>query len=84
VVGGDVDILHQFRTQVALMQHAAIDWLHSVVPKLIVVKPSDFMHWYALNPPLSFAVTFFLWVATFWGESSENLDKSGIRRCSAR
>jgi len=46
VVGGDVDVIHQFRMQIAMMQHAAVGWLHSVVPKLLVIKPSDFMHWY--------------------------------------
>ena len=46
VIGGDVDVIHQFRMQIAMIQHAAVGWLHSVVPKLLVVKPSDFMHWY--------------------------------------
>ena len=46
VVGGDVDVIHQFRMQIAMIQHAAVGWLHSVVPKLLVIKPSDFMHWY--------------------------------------
>jgi len=46
VIGSDVDIVHQFRMQIAMIQQAAIGWLHSVVPKLFVVKSSDFMHWY--------------------------------------
>ena len=47
VIGGDVDTIHQFRMQIAMVQHTAVGWLHSVVPKLLVVKPSDFMHWYS-------------------------------------
>jgi len=46
VIGGDVEIIHQFRMQIATIQHAAVSWLHSVVPKLLVIKPSDFVHWY--------------------------------------
>ena len=46
VIGGDVDTIHQFRMQIAMIQHAAVNWLHSVVTKLLVIKPSDFMHWY--------------------------------------
>jgi len=45
VIGGDVEVIHQFRMQIAMIQHAAVGWLHSVVPKLLVIKPSDFMHW---------------------------------------
>jgi len=48
VIGGDIDVIHQFRMQIAMFQHAAVGWLHSVVPKLLVIKPSDFMHWYCV------------------------------------
>ena len=32
--------------QIALIQHAAVSWLHSAVPKLLAIKPADLMHWY--------------------------------------
>jgi len=48
VIGGDIEVIHQFRMQIAMFQHAAVGWLHSVVPKLLVIKPSDFMHWYCI------------------------------------
>ena len=44
-----METVHQFRMQIAMMQHAAVGWLHSVVPKLLVIKPSDFMHWYQID-----------------------------------
>jgi len=46
VIGSDVDLIHQFRMQIALIQHAAVSWLHSAVPKLLAIKPADLMHWY--------------------------------------
>lgn len=40
----DLGTLHSFRQQVALIQRDSVWWLHTIVPKIIEVKLSEYVH----------------------------------------
>lgn len=42
----DLGTLHSFRQQVALIQRDSVWWLHTIVPKIIEVKLSEYVHWW--------------------------------------
>ena len=48
-VSSDMEILRGFQKQMAYIQRDAVWWLHGVVPKMMSVKPSDYMHWLDLH-----------------------------------
>lgn len=41
----EIETLHNYREQVAIIQRDAVWWLHSIVPKFMEVKPGEYIHW---------------------------------------
>ena len=41
----DLEALHQYRQQVAVIERDAVWWLHTIVPKYFDIKPSDYVNW---------------------------------------
>lgn len=37
-------MLQNFQNQIAFVQRDAVWWLHGVVPKIMSVKPSEYLH----------------------------------------
>ena len=41
----DAESVQQFQNQVSIIQRDAVWWLHSVVPKMLTHKLTDWSHW---------------------------------------
>jgi len=50
----DLEALHSYRDQVSVIQRDAVWWLHTVLPKFMEIKPSEYVNWLVLFLPLSF------------------------------
>jgi integrator complex subunit 1 len=50
----DLEALHSYRDQVSVIQRDAVWWLHTVLPKFMEIKPTEYVLWLVLFLPLSF------------------------------
>ena len=41
----DLELIHVFKRQVAVIQRDSVWWLHMVVPKMVELKLDAYLHW---------------------------------------
>lgn len=41
----DLELIHVFKRQVAVIHRDSVWWLHTVVPKIIELKAEAYLHW---------------------------------------
>lgn len=55
----DLEVLQKFKQQLAVIERDAIWWMHVVVPKIMEIKPAEYVHWYIC------AIVFIVFVCSF-------------------
>jgi len=41
----DLEALHSFQNQMAVIQRDAVSWLHTIAPKMFDIKQTEYVHW---------------------------------------